>query len=136
MNTQQAFDTITNHLYTQKVRATHDNGCSYRGNNGTMCAVGCVLPDEFYVSEMDSCFDADKKYPGIEGVGIIDIARYFNLPGWMYVNLEFLTEMQRFHDNAELGFSVDNPSQMSKLSLIAYDFGLKFDVEAFKKKFS
>ena len=30
-----------------------DSKCAYRGNNGTKCAIGCVIPDNLYESRMD-----------------------------------------------------------------------------------
>lgn len=28
--------------------------CGYRGDNGTMCAVGCIIPDELYTPQLES----------------------------------------------------------------------------------
>lgn len=53
---------IRDHLIKQKTRASksYNDGdagtktfCAYRGNNGTMCAVGCLLADEHYTPEME-----------------------------------------------------------------------------------
>ena len=63
MNNQQLVELsekIRDHLTKQKARAvqevpvvtelgtTFETRCRYRGDNGTMCAVGCLIPDERY----------------------------------------------------------------------------------------
>lgn len=63
MNTQtnqKVFKDIVLHLLTQKIQSkiikmSGHLGCSYRGANGTSCAVGCLIPDEQYVYTMERC---------------------------------------------------------------------------------
>lgn len=63
MEAQTIFDTVCTHLYAQKKPAFVFEGvnnrpvCAYRGDNGTSCAVGCLIPDEEY-------------YDGMEGSGV------------------------------------------------------------------
>ena len=51
---QQMFDFMLNHLRNQggpSVADRADEGdasCMYRGNNGRMCAIGCMVPDSSY----------------------------------------------------------------------------------------
>lgn len=41
--------TVTEHLLAQGKRAmSHYYGCSYLGDDGSKCAVGCLIKDEFY----------------------------------------------------------------------------------------
>ena len=48
---------IAQHLAKQRARSIKTfNGmlsCAYRGKNGTMCAVGCLIPDEMYTVGME-----------------------------------------------------------------------------------
>lgn len=49
---QQVFDTVVNHLRQQGSKAEFydeegDRHCCYR-KDGLKCAVGCLIPDEFY----------------------------------------------------------------------------------------
>jgi len=45
----QISEKIRDHLTAQKARSLSDNGlCRYRGENGLMCAVGCLITDEVY----------------------------------------------------------------------------------------
>ena len=55
---QQQFNKVYIHLITQGEKslseaAESSNGCSYRGDNGLMCAAGCMIPDEKYTPEME-----------------------------------------------------------------------------------
>ncbi|KII34872.1 hypothetical protein NL64_06315 [Pseudomonas fluorescens] len=45
-------DTMSAHLAQQRARAYAD-GCKYRDNDGRMCAVGCLIPDELYAREIE-----------------------------------------------------------------------------------
>lgn len=57
MNTmQEEFDAVVAHLYKQGKKAMSGKGCAYRGENGTMCAVGCRIPDEMYDPKMEGQF--------------------------------------------------------------------------------
>jgi hypothetical protein len=62
MNQQEIFDKVATHLITQGVqaltiadvgRASPSPVCAYRGDNGTMCAAGCLIPDEEYKTEFE-----------------------------------------------------------------------------------
>ncbi len=54
MNTQQAFDRICEHLMAQRRCSESVTGnCVYRGEDGTKCAIGCLIPDELYRSDME-----------------------------------------------------------------------------------
>lgn len=49
MNKLQVFLKVRDHLLTQMEQSRgEDSRCAYRGTNGMMCAVGCLIKDEFY----------------------------------------------------------------------------------------
>jgi hypothetical protein len=52
--TQEIFDKVAAHLLTQKTRASGEFTCMYRGKNNTKCAVGCLIPDEFYDRNLEN----------------------------------------------------------------------------------
>lgn len=57
---QEVFDYIVAFLLKQGARSVGGDGaCRYRGDDGTMCAIGCLLPDETYD-------------PWMEGLGLAD----------------------------------------------------------------
>lgn len=84
MTAQEVFDTVAKHLLAQGARASADNGeCLYRGPNGTKCAVGCLLADEEYNSDMEG-----NSVWGIE------------LPERLKVHAGLLSDLQALHDGS------------------------------------
>jgi len=51
---QDVFETVARHLLTQNKKSTQDGHCCYRGEYGTKCAAGVLIPDERYDPKMDS----------------------------------------------------------------------------------
>lgn len=89
MSKQKIFEKIIKHLIKQKVRSYDycDIGCVYRGPNGTKCAVGCLLTDKIYRSDME----------GNNIRGVISIYKYY-LPKYIIDNEDFLSDIQFLHD--------------------------------------
>lgn len=54
---QEVFDKVATHLLKQKSRSYRKGGCAYRGKEGKMCAVGCLIANEHY-------------RPSLEGVNV------------------------------------------------------------------
>lgn len=54
---QRLFDDIAEHLLTQNKKSTlryNKTRCRYRGDEeGTSCAIGCLIPDEMYDESME-----------------------------------------------------------------------------------
>ena len=48
MKMQEIFDKVAKHLLDQGRPAMSGTACAYRGEHHTMCAVGCLIKDEFY----------------------------------------------------------------------------------------
>lgn len=46
---------MADHLAKQRRKAISplDESCSYRGEDNTMCAVGCLIPDELYFADYE-----------------------------------------------------------------------------------
>jgi hypothetical protein len=55
MTTQEIFDTVVNHLFTQGRPAIDDSTgyCKYLSKSGLKCAVGCLIKPEHYHPEME-----------------------------------------------------------------------------------
>jgi len=45
---REIFDRVKAHLLTQGERSYKYNTCAYRGDNDTMCAIGCLVDDISY----------------------------------------------------------------------------------------
>lgn len=90
MNTmQQEFDAVVQHLYKQGRPALAQDACKYRTLDGLMCAVGCRIPDEMYVPEMDSAPDTT--------IGVI--LQRFKFPREIYEYKDMFKALQKIHDN-------------------------------------
>jgi hypothetical protein len=94
MNHQDIFNTVATHLMTQGKQArdssTATSGCRYRGEDGTKCAIGCLIKDEFYMPHFEGhgcgfepVLDAVEKSLGIT---MCEHTRFF------------LSELQCIHD--------------------------------------
>lgn len=92
MTPQQIFDTVATHLFAQGKQALRDDGihCAYRGQNGTKCAVGCLISDDQY-------------FKGIEGHDVCGVlADYsFECPDWFRQERYLLVDLQDVHDDED-----------------------------------
>ena len=104
---QQIFDKVVLHLLTQNTQSVTrgGNGCRYRGVNGTMCAVGCLIDDDEY----DACMEQhsvqeeplqdwiQQKYPNVDNITsfLYDLQQVHDLsrPGQWMVELKDVAEM-------------------------------------------
>lgn len=100
MTNQEIFDKVVTHLLTQNKRSTAFSGsCQYRGQNGAMCAVGCLITDEVYDSKFEgwNIRDADiKNALELSGVPVEQSHQYGY--GSLFLLLEGL---QNIHDTIE-----------------------------------
>ena len=78
-------DKIEQHLIQQKARSvktidSSDTRCQYRGENGLMCAVGCLIAEEHYRPAMESIgvahlqYQLDPRLP--EDISVKELARW------------------------------------------------------------
>lgn len=54
ISAQQLFDAATSGVWAQGQASTIGSTCAYRGTKGTKCAVGQVIPDQFYNKGMEN----------------------------------------------------------------------------------
>jgi hypothetical protein len=87
MTPQEIFDKVCTHLMTQRTRSIQVI-CAYRGENNTMCAIGCLLSDEMYCSQME----------GESINGLVNRFRSY-LPEWFYKHYRLLMDLQLAHDS-------------------------------------
>jgi hypothetical protein len=82
------------HLVSQTTRCVDlDGNCLYRGDQGTKCAIGCLIPDDVYKPEMENLgvMDVLRKFPGVTTLFLgIDIESK---------DILFLSVLQDLHDN-------------------------------------
>ncbi len=99
MEPQEAFDKMVSHLRKQGEQSKVRIGkkCLYRSDTGLKCAVGCLIPDEDYCSDM-------------ENQGASSFRGFPTFKGWPAATLDVMSNMQGMHDNTlvrgwERGFS-------------------------------
>lgn len=94
MTKQEIYDKVCAHLAQQKTRSMKDGACAYRGDDGKMCAVGCLIPARMYRKRME------KDEDGMPGCPVNQLFRLFpaveSLLGSEHIDL--LTELQDNHD--------------------------------------
>ena len=105
MSNQEIFDKVATHLLKQGQRsvALSSEGapqCQYRGDKGTMCAVGCLIPDERYDSSIEGLSVAmmtreDDFHQ--EDDGVLDALGF----AVKFRQIRLLTDLQIMHDNVE-----------------------------------
>lgn len=87
LTNQEIFDKVAKHLITQSAKSINhpDWFCRYRADNGLKCAVGCLIKDEDYRSD-------------IEGQSICQISKVFtNID--IDESIELLRSLQHCHDS-------------------------------------
>jgi len=94
MNALEIFNTVKTHLLQQNSQSLLENPnrkvCAYRGTEGRMCAVGCLIKDEYYDSglERKRVRHPDvRKALGSSGISIDDI-----------MTRDLLFDLQAVHD--------------------------------------
>ena len=96
MGPQDVFDYVAAHLLRQGWPAVLQGGqCQYRAPDGSMCAVGCLIPDAYYDRAM-------------EGHDVCDLAGYLHstlsgrrLGRFMLRHAALLDKLQRVHDRCD-----------------------------------
>jgi len=54
MTKQEIFNKVSNHLTKQNAVSKKNGSCAYRGEDRHMCAVGCLIPNELYKTNMEN----------------------------------------------------------------------------------
>lgn len=80
-NSQQMFDKVAKHLLTQNAKSR----CLYRSQEGMMCAIGCLIPDDLYS-------------PNMEGIWVERLVAYFPELEKFIPDLALADRLQSIHD--------------------------------------
>lgn len=92
LSSQEIFDKVATHLLTQGKRALLPSGdCAYRGQDGSKCAIGCLIPDDLYEGTF-------KQYEGKVWCVIPD-DELLKIGIEKDKNYRLLTQLQSVHDN-------------------------------------
>lgn len=96
---QEIFNQVAEHLMTQGAQSVIrsknlERICAYRGDGGLKCAIGCLIPDDYYS-------------PDMEGAGVFEnvaLLRVLITVGIYHpgnaLRLRFLLDLQDVHDES------------------------------------
>ena len=121
MNQQEIFDKVATHLIAQGKQSMGVGygplgaaGCAYRGDGGTMCAAGCLIPDDEYKPQFE----------GIPWVSIAnDVPSFLDAPDEDH---DLIDSLQLVHDDENYW---ETPETLKDaLRDVANCYGLSADV--------
>ena len=115
---QQIYDQVATHLLKQKATSMGTDPeypekeiCAYRGDGGKMCAVGCLIKDEFY--------DVNLENSSINNKDVVDAVKRSLDSDLSNISIILLGRLQRLHDGV-------NPMEWKRaLKEVAEEFELK-----------
>jgi len=91
MTKQRIFNKVAKHLLTQKKRSVNSlGGCNYYAEDGSKCAVGCLISKKYYKAEMENRV-------------VPDLVKHYKLPEYFVTHRLLLRDLQLVHD----GHNVD-----------------------------
>ena len=117
MEPQVIFDRVTKHLLAQNERSQLKDPeglqitCAYRGVDGLMCAVGCLIPDDLYRVEMENKNIA----------ALLSFPTMSNLLGAS--NIDLLQGLQRIHDKTAPFLWKHELNQLARREGLTYNGG-------------
>jgi hypothetical protein len=123
LDMQKTYDTVKDHLLTQKQRSTPADSdlCLYRGPNGLKCSIGCLIDDRQYTEEMEnkevSQLMVDRKQR--VGVRFRESIGYGNGEKPTDTEIAFLQALQDLHDDVPVR------EWRKALQTVAKDYELK-----------
>lgn len=115
---QTIFDRVVKHLLTQNCRSLlmpGSSSCRYRGPNGLMCAVGCLINDECYDVELEGKMSGTPEVQAALECSGINVTHNLILR-------KLLQQLQIIHDTKK-----DVAFWGIELKNVARDFGLDFN---------
>lgn len=90
MNSQEAFDIVVKHLIKQNKKSDYYGQCVYRSSEGLKCAIGCLIPDKMYSSNLET-----------KNIGAILIENDEIKELLKGINEQLLYSLQSIHDSVE-----------------------------------
>lgn len=112
---QEIFEAVVTHLVSQGVMARSSYcSCTYRSPKGLKCAIGCLIPDSAYNTDMEG-MNSDQI---LDDRGAI-FDSYFRTS--MLPHRQLLLHLQNLHDDSEFML---NDSLLQRAKMIGDNFGL------------
>lgn len=119
MNLQSIFDNVLNHLRKQNAKSIDlspdpVSTCLYRSQNGFKCAAGCLIPDEFYHTDMEN-----KNWPLV--------VEEYNLPKYLKEEtaVKLVGFLQMIHDRKDVNDWEDDFKKVAVMFDLNYNLSNK-----------
>ena len=103
---QETFDTVVAGARTQGCKSMLDGKCKFRGDNGTKCFVGMLIPDEEYDPSFDSAL-----IPRV----------YDRCPSLQQHDAQMLGQLQSIHDQTPVDQWEDEFKRFAERTGLRYD---------------
>lgn len=102
---------IATHLAKQQKLSESKLGCAYRGRDGAMCAVGCLIPDELYTDRIETLsYSGMMRDDDTEAVREHLLKILVEEPFTDVTPLEFYSAAQQFHDCGDYENCIQDPA--------------------------
>ncbi len=95
---QNIFDTVAEHLLIQNEKSVFGDVCAYRGEDGRRCAIGVLIPDEYYVESIE---DSTVFNEAVDG-HLTNVLKANGIDINDDYTIKLLRELQRVHDTNEI----------------------------------
>lgn len=100
MTLHEIYHAVIRHLYQQMAISLNRDEtiqCAYRGEGGTKCAVGALIPDRYYSPRMEGFQPSDNiVQSALVASGVLDKDESTNV---RLYKIRLLTELQTIHDS-------------------------------------
>ena len=98
MTRREVFEQVKAHLLRQNRKAFDSEAgkCRYRADDGTRCAVGCLIPDPYYSEALEN--------NGVSSPEVREALTLAGVPVEDYETLNMLSRLQDLHDSMHESF--------------------------------
>lgn len=106
----QVYGIVREHLLSQMDKSFYntpdgrDDACAYRGRNGMSCAIGCLIPDEYYSTVIEGAMPSlvSEMEPTTGGHALSTaLSQVFGI-SYNLQTLRLLSQLQDIHDNCDV----------------------------------
>ena len=125
MTNQEIFDKVHTHLLTQRTAAIKDGACAYRAGTQS-CAVGALIPDALYTTEIEGASIATLIHQG-DTYPHTALGYALKQAGFTTEQYPLLRDLQRVHDRLMPRETDESPSMaraLCGLRVVAAQHGL------------
>lgn len=92
---REIFDKVKTHLLQQKVPSMEDGECVYLNPNGLKCAIGCLIPVEYYSKSIEGLTLSDI-FSSVLKRPLVDTLKKSGIDSKSF---PLLSKLQTIHDN-------------------------------------